>query len=293
MAPNSDPTNIGWAVPGCKTWVVSTNNRNALQAVGAVGELLMEGPILAKGYLNSPEQTGNSFVGGYDWAPDKRLYRTGDLVKYDSHGQLHFVGRRDGQVKLRGQRIEMGEIERQLALDPRVQNCLVIVPRSGPCANRLTAVIMLRERFSEVTNEISALSSSIELLDISWFDHVSCMRDYLLDKLPPYMNPEVWIILKSIPRNSSGKLDRMKVTKYLESLTPEEFADILPRMEETTSERPGTEVELIMRHIWSEVLNIPEEEICWDSSFYYLVCHDKSDWTYRLPTSSGIEPLNV
>ncbi|OHW90106.1 nonribosomal peptide synthase [Colletotrichum incanum] len=270
MAPNSDPTNIGSAVPGCKTWVVSTNNRNLLQAVGAVGELLVEGPILAKGYLNSPAQTDNSFVRGHDWAPDKRLYKTGDLVRYDSHGQLHFVGRKDGQVKLRGQRIEMGEIERQLAIDPRVQNCLTLVPRSGPCANRLTAVVMLRERFTEVTNGISALDSSIELLGIPWFDHIGCMRDYLLDRLPPYMNPEFWIILKSIPRNSSGKLDRRKVTKYLESLTPKEFADILPQMEENTAERPGTEAEIIMRHIWGEVLNVPEEEIYWNSSFYYL-----------------------
>ncbi|CCF42257.1 peptide synthetase [Colletotrichum higginsianum] len=266
----SDPTNIGSAVPGCRTWIVRPDDPNALQAIGVVGELLMEGPILAKEYLNSPEQTNNSFTQGLHWAPEKRLYKTGDLVKYDSSGHLHFVHRRDGQVKLRGQRIELGEIERQMALDPRVQHCLALVPGSGPCATRLTAVITLNGQFADTSSEMSTSGSTIELLSTPWLEHISCMRDYLLDRLPPYMNPELWIILTFMPRNSSGKLDRKTVTSYLENLTPEEFAEILPRMEEETWDRPGSEAELGMRQIWSEVLNIPEEEIGWNSSFYYL-----------------------
>ncbi|TQN65613.1 Nonribosomal peptide synthase atnA [Colletotrichum shisoi] len=267
---DGDPTDIGSAVPGCRTWIVRPDDANALQAIGAVGELLMEGPILAKEYLNSPEQTNISFTQGLHWAPEKRLYRTGDLVKYDSSGHLHFVHRRDGQVKLRGQRIELGEIERQMALDPRVQHCLALVPASGPCATRLTAVIMLDGQVAPASSDMSTSGSTIELLSTPWLEHISCMRDHLLDRLPPYMSPELWIILKFMPRNSSGKLDRKTVASYLESQTPEEFADILPRMEEETWDRPGSEAELGMRRIWREVLNIPEEEIGWNSSFYYL-----------------------
>ncbi|WYZ42235.1 hypothetical protein EsH8_V_001130 [Colletotrichum jinshuiense] len=270
MSFNSDPTNIGQAVPGCRTWVVRPNEPNNLQAIGAVGELLMEGPILAKGYLNKPEETDNSFVQGLNWAPNKRLYRTGDLVKYDSSGQVHFVGRRDGQVKLRGMRIELGEIERQLSLDSRVQHCLALVPKSGPCSKRLTTVVMLSEKFTNTTSGDPAINSSIEVLSTPWFEHISCMRDNLVDKLPPYMCPELWVLLRSIPRNSSGKLDRKKVAKYLDSMTAEDFADILPRMQEKTVARPGTESELSLRQIWSEILNVPEDNIHWNSSFYYL-----------------------
>ncbi|OHF03962.1 peptide synthetase [Colletotrichum orchidophilum] len=264
----SNPTNIGFPVSGCAAYVARPDDPNMLQAVGAVGELLMEGPILARGYLGDPMKTSTSFVQGLDWAPRKRLYRTGDLVKYDSFGHLHFVGRRDGQVKLRGQRIELGEIERQLVLEPRVRQCVALVPKSGPCAKRLVAVVTLNDPFS--APPISMSVSRIEILDAPWLKHIDCMRGFLLDKLPPYMNPELWIILMAMPRNSSGKLDRKRVTKYLENLTPDEFASLLPRMDDDSPERPGTELEIRLRSIWSEVLNICEDEICWNTSFYHL-----------------------
>ncbi|KAK1674918.1 peptide synthetase [Colletotrichum godetiae] len=264
----NSPTNIGFPVPGCAAYVARSDDPNILQAVGAVGELLMEGPILARGYLGDSAQTSISFVKSLRWAPGKRLYRTGDLVKYDSAGLLHFVGRRDLQVKLRGQRIELGEIERQLGFERRVQHCLALVPESGPCAKRLVAVITLDSSFVASPTDVSA--SPIEILDVPWLEHIDCMRGFLLDKLPPYMNPELWIILKSLPRNSSGKLDRKGVTKYLEGLTPSEFASLLPRMDDDSPERQGTDAEVMLRSIWSEALNVGEDEICWNTSFYHL-----------------------
>ncbi|OLN96770.1 Nonribosomal peptide synthetase 8-like protein 3 [Colletotrichum chlorophyti] len=265
------PTNIGTAVPGCATWVTKIENPDALQHVGAVGELVVEGPILARGYLGSQEQTAHAFVQGLAWAPEKRLYRTGDLVKHDSDGHLHFVGRRDGRVKLRGQRIELGEVERQLIFEPRVQHCLVLVPKSGPCTKRLVAVVQLAESFTETDSSLSAPTSKVEILETTWVEHISCMKIFILDKLPPYMNPDLWIILKAIPRNSSGKLDRKTVSKYLEAMPSEQYSKLVTRMEdEQSDERPGTNAELLMREIWSEVLNVPEEEIGWNVSFYYL-----------------------
>lgn len=262
------PTNIGFAVPGCAAYVARPDDPNILQAIGAVGELLVEGPILARGYLGDSAQTSISFVERLDWAPGKRLYRTGDLVKYDSAGQLHFVGRRDAQVKLRGQRIELGEIERQLVLESRVQHCLALVPKSGPCAKRLVAVVALNG--SAVAQPVKMSASPIKILDAPWLEHIDCMRCFLLDKLPPYMNPELWFILTSLPRNSSGKLDRKGVTKYLESLTPDEFASLLPRMDDESFERDGTQLEIRLRRIWGEALNVGEDEIRWNTSFYHL-----------------------
>ncbi|TEA18778.1 Nonribosomal peptide synthetase 8 [Colletotrichum sidae] len=268
MGPNADPTNIGSAVPGCGTWVANPDDPNRLQAIGAVGELLVEGPILARGYLGDIEQTTEAFVTGLAWAPEKRLYRTGDLVKYDSSGQLHFVGRRDGRIKLRGQRIELGEVERQLVLESTVQHCLAVVPDAGPCAKQLVILVVLADYGSPST--LSTPSASIDVLHVSWAEHISRMREFLLDRIPPYMTPEVWILLESVPRNSSGKLDRKRVARYLESLTQDEYAKLASLMEEESAARPGSETELLLREIWCEVLNVSEEEIGWTTSFYYL-----------------------
>ncbi|KAF6823471.1 nonribosomal peptide [Colletotrichum plurivorum] len=271
LGSDGDPTQIGSAVPGCATWVVRPEDPNMLQAVGAVGELLMEGPILAHGYLNSAQQTTEAFVTALAWAPEKRLYRTGDLVKYDSAGRLHFVGRRDGQVKLRGQRMELGEIERQLVLEPKVQHCVVVVPSSGPCAKRLVALITFSETVSSwAPTAISTPSTSIETVNSAWTHHISRMRDFLLDRIPPFMNPELWIVLRAIPRNSSGKLDRKRLTKYLEVMSQDEYSKLVSLMEDDSSERPGTVMEQQLREIWSEVLNVSLDEIRWNSSFYYL-----------------------
>ncbi|KAL1880042.1 putative NRPS-like protein biosynthetic cluster [Diaporthe australafricana] len=84
VAADSMPTDVGTALPGCATWVVRPNDPHKLRPVGAVGELLVEGPILARGYLNGQGLTSAAFLQDLKWAPDRRMYRTGDLVKYDS-----------------------------------------------------------------------------------------------------------------------------------------------------------------------------------------------------------------
>nr|XP_036574363.1 Nonribosomal peptide synthetase 8-like protein 3 [Colletotrichum truncatum]KAF6780782.1 Nonribosomal peptide synthetase 8-like protein 3 [Colletotrichum truncatum] len=270
ITPESDPTNIGKSIPGCRSWVVRPEEPNLLQAIGAVGELLIEGPIVARGYLNDPKQTAECFVTGLKWAPQKRFYRSGDLVKYDSKGDIHFVGRADSQTKLRGQRLELGEIERQLILEPGVRNCLVLVPKSGPCGGRLVALVTLASSSSHSEAAVSTLSAPVEFLESTWLKQIGCMRDFLLDRVPHYMTPEIWIIAKSIARNSSSKLERKEVTNYLETMTESQYANLLSRMEEKSVDRPGNETELLLQSIWSEVLNVPKDQINWNSSFYYL-----------------------
>uniref|UniRef100_A0A8H7K5F9 Carrier domain-containing protein n=1 Tax=Bionectria ochroleuca TaxID=29856 RepID=A0A8H7K5F9_BIOOC len=119
----SRPENhIGTAV-GCACWVVNPDDDQVLAPFGAVGELLVEGPILARGYLNDPERTAAAFVVDPAWLvsgnPDGpgrrgRLYKTGDLVRFNPDSSLSFVGRKDTQVKIHGQRIELGEIEQNV-----------------------------------------------------------------------------------------------------------------------------------------------------------------------------------
>lgn len=273
ISSDSMPSDIGIALPGCATWVARPEDPQKLSPVGAVGELLIEGPILARGYINEPELTSAAFVRGLEWAPGRRMYRTGDLVRYDSKGHLHFVGRRDGQVKIHGQRIELGEIERQLVLDPHVQHALTMAPKSGPCANRIVAVVSPKSQASHVdsTAKVSAPPSrELDLVDGSWCGLISGMRNSLEERLPIYMVPELWLVLKKLPKNSSAKLDRRRVAHYLEQLNSDEYMSLVNRMEEQSLERPGNATEIEIRDLWAEVLNIPTDEIQWTSSFFNL-----------------------
>lgn len=106
---------------GSVSWVADPRDPQQTRfPIGAIGELLVEGPILAKGYLDDETKTAAAFICP-SWAPSGQfVYRTGDLVRYQEDGRLEYLGRRDNQVKLRGQRLELGEIEEQLAKQPAV-----------------------------------------------------------------------------------------------------------------------------------------------------------------------------
>src|SRR5690606_19340742 len=123
---NSDPTCIGRPTAGI-FWVVDPDNHDILLPVGAVGELVLEGPFLARGYLNDAAKTNAVFIENPLWASDmcpenmkaferRRMYKTGDLVRYNPDGTLRFVGRKDYQVKVNAQRVELGEIEHHLTI---------------------------------------------------------------------------------------------------------------------------------------------------------------------------------
>jgi amino acid adenylation domain-containing protein len=121
---DSEPQNLGRSVAAV-TWLVDPNDCNKLVPIGGIGELLLEGPVLAKGYLNDPERTAATFIqapkwllaggGGYS-GRSGRLYKTGDLAQYNSDGTLNYLGRKETQVKIRGQREELASIE-QLVQD--------------------------------------------------------------------------------------------------------------------------------------------------------------------------------
>jgi non-ribosomal peptide synthetase component F len=100
---NADPSNIGRGVGG-RTWIVDARNYNKLVPVGGIGELVIEGTIVARGYLNNDQKTAEAFIDSPSWlsdvGPRERIYRTGDLCRYNSDGTLSFVARKDTQIKL-------------------------------------------------------------------------------------------------------------------------------------------------------------------------------------------------
>ena len=186
-APDGDtPLSIGRACPYDEALVLD----DALRPVpaGGVGELWIRGASVMHGYWGSPERTALALQ-TIDIAPGirDRAYRTGDLVRVLSDGNLEFLGRRDHQVKTRGYRVELGEIETRLAAHPAVGEAVVVAVPDDEVTNRLKAVVV-----SKADVEVSADE----------------LREHCARTLPRYMVPETVEFRKDLPRTSSGKVDR-------------------------------------------------------------------------------------
>ncbi|GGW45908.1 non-ribosomal peptide synthetase [Streptomyces lucensis JCM 4490] len=206
---------------------------------GVTGELYIAGPGLARGYLGRPGLTARRFTADPFGAPGERMYRTGDLVRWTADGRLLFAGRADEQVKLRGYRIEPGEIESALRRSPLVRDAAVVV-RSGDTPGapaRLVAYV--------VPAEPSAGPPTGEL------------RLHLAGQLPPHMVPSVFVTLDRLPLTPNGKTDR----RALPAPGPAQAADG-PRT------APRTETERRVARIWADVLGV--DEVGADDNFFAL-----------------------
>ena len=211
---------------------------------GVPGELCIGGMGIARGYLNNPSLTAERFIpnqfGEYlsvDGLPAEwmnKLYRTGDLVRYLPEGEIEFLGRIDDQVKVRGFRIEIGEIETVIQRHPLISECAVILRTRGTDQHR--------EPDQEVDKQIAAYVVPVEGNEPSsseLFDHI---RDYL----PNYMVPAAIIFLENLPISPSGKIDRRALPEP-EAIRPElEVAFVAPR----------TPVENDLARLWAEALDL-------------------------------------
>jgi acyl-coenzyme A synthetase/AMP-(fatty) acid ligase len=194
--------------------------------VGVSGEIYVGGEGLARGYLNRPGLTAERFVPHpFSAAGGERLYRTGDLGRYRTDGQLEFLGRTDQQVKVRGFRVEPGEIEAALAAHAAVRECAVVAGPGPDGAQRLAAYYV---------PERNAAATASEL------------RSHLLERLPDYMVPQAFVTLDALPLMPNGKLDRHALP------TPEQAAPA----EEREYVAPLTEMEKRVAGIWAEVLGV-------------------------------------
>ncbi len=195
-------------------------------ALGAVGELSVGGPGLARGYLGRPDVTAERFVPDPTGEAGERLYRTGDLARHRADGVLEYLGRADHQVKIRGFRIEPGEIEAALAEHPRVREAAVLARDFAPGDRRLVA---------HVAAEAGDLAAEE-------------LRGFLGEKLPAYMVPAAFAFHGELPLSANGKVDRAALALW-------------QRFEEQVAKgggAPRDETELVLVRIWEEVLGIPE-----------------------------------
>lgn len=219
---------IGEPLPGYTAFVVNDQGK-ALQ-VGETGELLLGGAGLARGYVGRDDLTRERFVllslPDVD-APPERFYRTGDLARWTSDGQLDFLGRADGQVKLRGFRVELSEIDAELLQCPGVQAAAATVREDTPGVQQLIGYIVPRKGH-QIDEET--------------------IRATLRQRLPVYMVPTLFEVIESLPTLTSGKVDR----KQLPAPRP---ATTLQSETAVIHWTPQDDLERHLARVWTQVFS--------------------------------------
>ncbi|KAI9038003.1 acetyl-CoA synthetase-like protein [Aspergillus affinis] len=268
---DSDPSNIGRGAAAV-SWIMDPNNPERLRPIGAPGELLVEGPILAKGYLGDPDKTSSAFIQYPEWLRrfrhdrEGRLYRTGDLVQYSAQadGTLRYLGRIDNQVKLRGQRIELGEVEQHLSeCFPEAKQIVVdLVTLADPGAHPvLAAFILLNDVVYSEDSIIVRASASFRL-------QTESAESALKSHLPIFMIPALFLPVSKIPLSPAGKTDRPQLRKSLSALSRKDlwaYCFSVPAKRHASS----TEESVLQKAV-STVLKIPLDDIGMDDNFFHL-----------------------
>jgi amino acid adenylation domain-containing protein/non-ribosomal peptide synthase protein (TIGR01720 family) len=226
---------IGRPITNTRVYVLD----EALRPVppGVLGELYIAGAGLARGYLNQSGLTAGRFVADPFGAKGSRMYRTGDVARWNQDGEVEFTGRRDHQVKVRGFRVELGEVEAALRAAPSVADAVVSVTRDSGGHNRLVGYV-------------------VPLPEDNGLD-VDLVRKHLTGALPDHMVPSV-IVLDALPVTSNGKLDRAA----------------LPAPEATGPARrraPRTPAEEVLCEVYADVLGLAQVGI--DDDFFELGGH--------------------
>ncbi len=254
----SDPADLG-RPSGCHMWIVEPEDHNKLAPIGAIGELVIEGRMVSRGYLNDKAKTDAAFVLDPTWSKGtgrtRRMYKTGDLCKYSAEGTICYISRKDFQVKHHGQRIELSEIEHHIVAEPRVNQAVVLLPKSGYLQKRLVAVLSL-ESLSQTLSPETQLNL-VSGLDKGVADvQIAAVRNYLATKVPDYMIPAVWVVVQAMPLTPNNKMDRVTTTKWLVEMDDKTYESIIGGEEEEGG-APATEQQKQLHDILCSVLGLP------------------------------------
>lgn len=230
---------IGYPIANCRLYLLDPHGSPLPQ--GAIGELYIGGPGVARGYLNLPELTAERFLSDpFSTQADARMYRSGDLASYLPDGRVQFHGRNDHQVKIRGFRIESGEIETQLDAHPQVKASAVMALDDANSGKRLVAYV--------VTDPTQPQPDIAEL------------RNHLAARLPDYMVPAAYVLLAEMPISANGKLDR--------NALPAPKNDAYAHRH---YEAPRAGIETQLAKIWQGLLNV--EQVGRNDHFFELGGH--------------------
>lgn len=229
---------IGRSVPGTQLYILNADLKPV--RAGETGELCVSSPCLARGYLNQPELTAEKFVlNPFKDGISNRLYRTGDMARLQEDGNIQFIGRGDHQVKIRGQRLELGEVEVGLREYPGVSDCVAVARGDQPDDLYLVVYIVA-----------SANLSIVEL------------RKFMQERVPEYMMPSAYVLLDALPLTPNGKVNRLALPDPV-MLDRSEVYDVV--------DLPRDEIENAIAKIWRELLRL--ETVGIHDSFFDLGGH--------------------
>ncbi|RKH54663.1 amino acid adenylation domain-containing protein, partial [Corallococcus llansteffanensis] len=221
-----DAPRIGRPLPGVPGYVLDASLRPV--PVGIPGELFIGGLQVARGYLQRPALSAERFVPDpFSATPGARMYRTGDLVRWREDGQLEYFHRIDHQVKVRGFRIEPGEIEAALLEHPALKEAVVVARQDAPGDARLVAYAVAHESSTPEARSGESL------------------RDFLRQRLPEHMVPTAFVLLEALPLTPNGKVDRKALPAPDASAATAEYV------------APSTPTEEQLADLWAEVLRLP------------------------------------
>jgi tyrocidine synthetase-3 len=224
---------IGRPIANTKIFILDWTGNVA--PLGVPGEMYIGGAGVARGYLNRPELTAERFVQS-PFSPGERLYRSGDVARWLPAGVIDFLGRSDNQIKIRGFRVELGEIEAAIVKHPAVAEAAVMVTARDR-DKKLAGYVVLR---GDATP--------------------TALRTFLARTLPAYMVPDAIVIMQALPITTSGKIDRKQL--------PEPVIDDLHE-----DDTPATVAEEKLIELWAEVLKLPAHKIPLERSFFELGGH--------------------
>lgn len=226
--PMSGPLPIGQPIANTQLYVL--DHKLQPLPIDVPGELYIGGESVGAGYLNRPELSHEKFIADpYSQNPKAKLYKTGDLAKWSANGILHYLGRNDHQIKFRGYRIELSEIENAITRSGTVKECVVIVRNDLTDEKQLVAYI--------VSSHALKNSEDSE-------QYISTLDTYTKGQLPTYMVPTFWVVLNQLPLTVNGKVDRNALPA----------PDFSARHNQGPIVSPRTEIEKILAEIWSGLL---------------------------------------
>ena len=268
---SSDMNNtIGKGVGVC-TWIVNPENPSKLSPIGTPGELCVEGPLVGQGYLNDKVKTSQAYIQNPEWllrgAPGNegrsgRPYRTGDLVQYLQDGSLRFLGRKDTQIKLRGQRIELEEVQ------GAIRKVLFEQDSSFANAEVVVQVIQPEDTSQDILSVFISIDADEEHHDILVKQATLHLTENLIKILPLYMIPSLFIPQRSLPKTPTGKIDRKALVSIGNRFTKRQLADLQQHNNERVL--PQTEAERRMADMWMSVLEVEHELIGLDTNFFQV-----------------------
>ncbi|WXK67194.1 amino acid adenylation domain-containing protein [Nonomuraea sp. N2-4H] len=266
---DGDVVTIGRPLANTRIYLLDEALRPVPQ--GVAGELCIGGAGVARGYRGRPALTAERFVPDPFGPPGARLYRTGDMARYRDDGEIEFLGRRDGQVKLLGHRIELGEIEARLREHPQVGEAAVVVRGEGTDDHRLIAYVVPAQGEPDAGD----------------------LAAHLARTLPAATLPSAYVLLDALPLNPIGKLDRAALPEPPRTTEPPQRTELAQQAESAQQAAPpgsggGALVEEV-RRIWCEVLELDDVGI--DDDLFDLGGHSLTitQISARIRESLGVD----